>query len=149
MLAETMAAMAAGGGSAVVQAAGTDAWEGLRSRLALMFGRGNAHREQAELEHLDATAAALSASGRPESEAEAARIQQEIIWQTRFAGLLECVGDVERDALGEQLRALVAEHTAAAAAGRIEITHNTFSGPTAVQVGGGNTQEVTFGRTSE
>ncbi|MFD0267491.1 hypothetical protein ACFVGY_12965 [Streptomyces sp. NPDC127106] len=124
MLAETVAAMAAAGGSTVVQAAGTDAWDGVRSRLALMFGRGNAHRERAELEHLDATAAALAVSGRPEDEAKAeaeaaaARAQQELIWQTRFAGLLECVGDAERDALAEQLRELVAEHTAAAAAGR-------------------------------
>ncbi|MFD8413208.1 hypothetical protein ACSHWO_36180 (plasmid) [Streptomyces sp. HUAS TT3] len=147
MLAETLTALATAGGTAVVQEAGTALWEETRARTARLFGRGDAHRERSELEHLDATAAALAAPGRPD--AAAARVQQEIIWQTRFEGLLESVGDAERAALAEQLRALVAQHTTAAAVGRIEITHNTFSGPTAVQVGDGNTQEVTFDRTTE
>ncbi|MEU2389616.1 hypothetical protein [Streptomyces sp. NPDC007369] len=160
MPAETLTELATAGGTAVVQEAGTALWEETRARTARLFGRGDARRERAELEHLDATAAALAAPGRPE--AAAARIQQEIIWQTRFAGLLECVGDAERDALAEQLRALLAEHTAAAAAGaaataaataaaagRIEFTHAAFTGPTAVQAGGGEHREVPFARTTE
>lgn len=34
MLAEALMALAGAGGAAVVQAAGTDAWEGLRSAIA-------------------------------------------------------------------------------------------------------------------
>ena len=40
----------------MVQAAGTDAWTGLRLEVARWFGRGDGQREQAELERLDQTA---------------------------------------------------------------------------------------------
>ncbi|MBK3635258.1 hypothetical protein JHN52_20485 [Streptomyces sp. MBT97] len=83
MLTEALAAPAAAGGTAVAQAAGTSLWEGTRSRVARLFGRGDAARHQ-------------DAPARSE---------------------------------------------------RFEVSGNTFAGPTALQVGDGNTQEITFGRT--
>ncbi|MFE9727943.1 hypothetical protein ACFYQ5_31375 [Streptomyces sp. NPDC005794] len=54
-----MTALAAAGGTAVVEAASTDAWAGLRQQLSRWFGRGNTQCESAELEHLDRTAGEL------------------------------------------------------------------------------------------
>ncbi|MFZ3474947.1 hypothetical protein ACODT3_01270 [Streptomyces sp. 4.24] len=62
MLERAWAALAAAGGAAVVQAAGTDAWTGLRQAVAGWFARGDARREQAALERLDQTADALRAT---------------------------------------------------------------------------------------
>ncbi|MFF3208460.1 hypothetical protein [Streptomyces sp. NPDC002962] len=60
MLDELASAAAAAGGSAVVQAAGTDLWNGFRGRVAEWFGRGDAVRESRELERLDRRASELS-----------------------------------------------------------------------------------------
>ena len=87
MLAEALTAVAAAGGTAVVQAAGTDAWTGFRSRVAKWFARGDAGREQVALERLDQAAAALEAAG--PGEVEWVRAVQEASWQARFEILLE------------------------------------------------------------
>jgi hypothetical protein len=58
MLTEALTALAAAGGTAVVQAAGKDAWTGFRGRVAKWFARGDTGREQVALERLDRTAAA-------------------------------------------------------------------------------------------
>ncbi|NML52528.1 hypothetical protein HHL19_18130 [Streptomyces sp. R302] len=104
MLAETMTALAAAGGTAVVQAAGTDAWTGVRQRVARWFGRGNPEREHAELERLDRTAGELEAA-RP-SDVERVRILQEAAWQGRIQALLEALEDGERDGVADELRDL-------------------------------------------
>lgn len=55
-------ALTAAGGTGVVQAAGSDAWAGFRRRTAMLSGQGDDEaRERAELERLDAAAAALTA----------------------------------------------------------------------------------------
>jgi hypothetical protein len=59
MLEQALTALAAAGGTAVVQAAGTDAWTGLRQAVARWFGRGDRQRERVELERLDRTAGEL------------------------------------------------------------------------------------------
>ncbi|WP_405554025.1 hypothetical protein [Streptomyces sp. NBC_01171] len=105
MLFEAMTALAAAGGSAVVQAAGTDAWNGFRGRVAALFGRGDARREAAELERLDHTAQVLTAGG---EEAPAQRARQEGAWQARFEGLLENLDEAERDQVVGELRSLLA-----------------------------------------
>ena len=87
MLAEALTALAAAGGTAVVQAAGKDAWTGFRARVAKWFARGDAEREQVALERLDRTAAALEAAG--PGEVERVRAGQEASWQTMFEILLE------------------------------------------------------------
>ncbi|MFG2232273.1 hypothetical protein ACGFNX_20040 [Streptomyces sp. NPDC048723] len=125
MLAETLLALAAAGGSAVVQAAGTDAWTGFRQAVARWFGQGDAQREQTELERLDHTAAALQTTD--QGPAEPARIRQEASWEARIEAMLEDLDEAERNRAADQLRALLAEHlpqrgatagSAGAAAGR-------------------------------
>ncbi|MFD6275019.1 hypothetical protein ACFWFI_05515 [Streptomyces sp. NPDC060209] len=109
MLSEAMAALAAAGGTAVVQAAGTDAWTGVRQQVAGWFGLGNPQREHAELEHLDQTAGELEAA-RP-AESERVRISQEVAWQGRIKALLESLEDFERARVADELRTLLAQQT--------------------------------------
>ncbi|MGW7018682.1 hypothetical protein ACWGGS_04930 [Streptomyces decoyicus] len=107
-------ALAAAGGAAVVQAAGTDLWAGLRQRVARLLGRGDAQREQAELERLDRTAAAVRAVGADTE--ERVRIVEEISWRTRFETLLESSTAEERELVAIELRALLADTTPPASA---------------------------------
>lgn len=60
MLAEALAGLAATGGTAVIQAAGTDLWATFRERVAGLFGRGQRRQTEAALEQLDQTAAMLN-----------------------------------------------------------------------------------------
>ncbi|MFF2778550.1 hypothetical protein ACFVU3_26970 [Streptomyces sp. NPDC058052] len=99
--------LAAAGGTAVVQAAGTDAWAGLRQAVARWFGRGDAQRAEAELERLDQTAAAVQVTD--PAEAERSRSRQEVVWQTRIETLLESLDGIERQRAAEQLRSLLSE----------------------------------------
>ncbi|MGW6686410.1 hypothetical protein [Streptomyces sp. NPDC054961] len=99
-----MAALAAAGGTAVVQAAGTDAWTGVRRQVAGWFGRGNPQRERAELERLDQTAGELEAA-RP-AEVERVRIRQEAAWEGRIQALLESLEDIDRARVLDELRTL-------------------------------------------
>ncbi|MFC7383693.1 hypothetical protein [Sphaerisporangium rhizosphaerae] len=94
MLAEMMIAAATSGGMAIVQAAGTDAWAGLRTRVAELFRRSAPERELTVLERLDKTQTALRQAA-PE-ELERLRIRQEAAWQTLFESLLEGLGESER-----------------------------------------------------
>ncbi|MGW1895133.1 hypothetical protein ACWCP6_33570 [Streptomyces sp. NPDC002004] len=108
MLDQVLAALAASGGTAVVAAAGTDAWSGLRQALARWFGRGEAQREQAELERLDRTAAALRGAG--PAEAAQARIRHEASWQARIEAVFEILDEAERHQAASQLRSVLAQH---------------------------------------
>ncbi|WP_030338482.1 hypothetical protein [Streptomyces sp. NRRL S-1022] len=105
MLPEALTVLAATGGTAVVQAAGTDAWEGFRRRVAVWFGRGDAEREFGELARLDQTAADLAAEDGVA--AERIRIRQEAWWQARFEGLLEGLAQDERDRAVAELQSLL------------------------------------------
>jgi len=106
VLAEELTALAAAGGTAVVQAAGTDAWAGFRSRVAKWFARGDAGREQVALERLDQTAAALEAAG--PGEVERVRAGEQASWQTSFELLLEGLGGEERQRAAAGLDDLLA-----------------------------------------
>src|SRR5580700_8546490 len=110
MFEESLTALAAVGGTAVVQAAGTDAWAGFRERVARIFGRGNAQRQQAELGCLDNTAAMLEEAA--ETELVHVRARQEGAWQSRFEALLENLEEPEQRQVADELRALVAEYSA-------------------------------------
>ncbi|MFD7447032.1 hypothetical protein [Streptomyces sp. NPDC059909] len=138
-------ALTAAGGTAVVQAAGTDAWNGFRSGVARLLGRGDPAREQAELERLDQTATDLRELEPAES--ERIQIRQEASWQTRFETLLESVSDdEERARVAEALRALIDEQTARKGGdGGGAVSGNTFHGPTAIQTGTGNRMDNHFG----
>lgn len=141
MLTEALMAVAGAGGTAVVQAAGTDAWTGLRQRVARLLGRGDTQRERAELERLDRTAQALEEADAT-GETERARLRQEASWQTRFESLLENLENSEQQQAATDLQALVAEQQAFAA--RQGVVGNTFNGPAALQVGNHNQQENRF-----
>ncbi|MFF1871042.1 hypothetical protein [Kitasatospora herbaricolor] len=103
-----MIALATSAGSAVAQAAGTDAWNGFRARVARLFGRGSAEEVPSGvvLERLDRTAAEVT---NPEpGRAGEVRDRAAQAWQTRFQDLLEDADGAGRDALAAGLRELVA-----------------------------------------
>ncbi|MFI6038094.1 hypothetical protein ACIBBD_28880 [Streptomyces sp. NPDC051315] len=106
MLVEALTALAAAGGGAVVQAAGTDAWNGLRRRVGEIFGRGDAARVQAELSRLDHTAQVLVPGASVDVAAE--RLRQEGVWAGRFEALLEGLDGPGRERAAEELRELLA-----------------------------------------
>ncbi len=108
MLEQALMALAASGGTALVAAAGTDAWGGLRQSVARWFARGDEQRERTELERLDQTAAALRSID--PAEAERAQVAQEAAWQARIETVLESLNDAERDQAAMQLRSLLAQH---------------------------------------
>ncbi|MFE6274138.1 hypothetical protein ACFVQ9_35715 [Streptomyces goshikiensis] len=114
MLVEALVALAAAGGGAVVQAAGTDAWNGLRGRVGEIFARGDAARAEAELERLDRSARALAAGASADLVAE--RRRQEGLWAGRFEILLESFDDATREQAAEELRELLLFVAAAAGA---------------------------------
>ncbi len=114
MLAEALTALAAVGGTAVVQAAGKDAWTGFRARVAKWFARGDTGREQVALEHLDRTAAALEAAG--PGEVERVRAGQEASWQTMFELLLEGLDGEEQRRAADELRDVLADFAGGRAA---------------------------------
>lgn len=140
MLAEALVAIAAAGGTAVVEAAGTDAWRSVRERAARLLGRNAPERERAELERLDQTAAAIEAAD--PGQGAALRTRQEASWQTRFELLLEDADEAERERLVDELRGLVDEAVQARGGA---VSGNTFHGPTAFQVGDHNRQDNRFG----
>lgn len=139
MLVEWLAAVAAAGGTAVVQAAGTDAWTSVRQRAARVLGRDDPEREQAELTRLDRTATDL-ASLAP-GEAALVRARQEASWTARFEMLLESLGEAERERVARELND-IADEARQASAG---VSGNVFHGPTAFQVGDHNRQDNHFG----
>lgn len=110
MLDQTLIALAASGGTAVVTAAGTDAWAGLRQAIARWLGRGDARREQRELERLDQTAVVLQSAGSEE------RQQESVAWQTRIAIVLQELDDPQRARAVEELGSLIARHAPAGGA---------------------------------
>ena len=139
VLAETLTGLAAAGGTAVMQAAGTDAWAGFRSRMAKWFGRGDAGREQVALERLDRTAAVLETAG--PGELDRVRVGQEASWQTMFELLLEGLDGQEQQRAVDELRALLPGGRAAAVgqgavavAGDVDI-HAEAGGAAAWQMG--------------
>ena len=111
-----VAELAVTAANALVQAVVTDGWEGVRRKVARLFGRGE--QDRAIERRLDATRQQLAAA----SPAEVARAQGTLAaqWQTRFEDLLADHPDVEADlaALVEELKPLVASavgHSVAAA----------------------------------
>ena len=102
MLAEALTALASTGGTALVTAMVTDSWEGVRARVARLFGRGNPQQAEAAVGKLEQSRAALA--GLSGAELERAAAEQQVVWRTRLADLLEEDPGAERE-----LRELVAE----------------------------------------
>ncbi len=148
MLDEAMVALAASVGSGVVQAAGTDAWQAVRSRLARLLGRGDRQQESAQLERLDRTADELTAAGPqddgPEGSGGEERTRHGEAWRTRTEDLLDELEPAERAAAAAELRALLAEVARAARPAAGMSGQNVFLGPAAFQSGDGNVQVNRF-----
>lgn len=142
MLEEALVALATAGGIAVVQAAGTDAWAGLRRQVARLLGRGNEEREHAELVLLDQTAAVLGTISR--EHADPARVNRQTMWRVRFEAFLESLDGEARDQAATELQALLDNYLPRGQM-RGGVSGNTFTGPTAMQVGDNNRQDVRFG----
>ncbi|WP_272263787.1 hypothetical protein [Streptomyces xanthophaeus] len=140
---EALVALAAAGGTAVVQAASTDAWTGFRQAVARLVGRGDEQRTSSAMQELDGTAAALLAADA--GRAEQVGASQERFWQACFGDLLESVDGPERARVVADLRALIEEHVPPASANRDQVSGNTFNGPTALQTGNHNRQVNRFG----
>ena len=142
MLAEALTALASAGGTAVVQAAGNDAWTGFRARVAKWFARGDTGREHGALERLDRTAAALEAA--EPDEVERVRAGQEASWQTMFELLLEGLDGGEQQRAADELRDVLAGFagggTAAVGPGAVAVAgdvgiHGETGGAAAWQMG--------------
>ncbi|MEU9445963.1 hypothetical protein AB0D42_34865 [Streptomyces sp. NPDC048304] len=144
VLVEAMTAAAAAGGTAMVQAAGTDFWAWCRVRGARLIGRGDPGRETEALERLDQTAAALAAASDDE-ERERVGIVHARLWRGEFASLLDSLGEQEREQAAAELRAIAAEFGSSDVAAGGVVSDNTFNGPTNFQTGNHNHQENKFG----
>jgi hypothetical protein len=101
--------------NALVQALVMDGWEGVRHRVARLFGRGDP--DPATVRRVDAARGQLM--GAPQ--AELARVQADLAgqWRTRFADLLADHPDAEAElaSLVEELKpriAVAADHSVAA-----------------------------------
>jgi hypothetical protein len=107
-----LAAMAA---AALVQAMVTDGWEGVRHKVAGIFGRGQP--DPAIERRLDATRDELAAA--PPGELATVQAALAAQWQTRFADLLADHPDAEADlaALVQQIKPTVAASDHSVAAG--------------------------------
>lgn len=103
MLPEVLVALAASGGTAVVQAAGTEAWGHLSEQVAHWLGRGHARAEEAELELLNGTAGVLrTAQGSAQ-----VRADQESLWRDRIADVLGGLDGVEQERAVVELQRLL------------------------------------------
>ncbi|MGW8763663.1 hypothetical protein ACWGN5_14290 [Streptomyces sp. NPDC055815] len=111
MVAEGATARDAAGGTAVVRAAGTRAWPGLRQAEVGWFGRED---EESAGTELDRSAHALTSAD--DAEAEAVRRAVRAAWQARFQAALAGLPEHERRPAAEALRALLDAHVPSPAA---------------------------------
>ena len=86
MLTEALAAAAAAGGTAVVQAAGTDVWAAVRGRIAALLGRNDQERQNSVLARLDRTLAEIETTGGFDG---SQRMQLAASWRVRFEDFLD------------------------------------------------------------
>ena len=87
MAVEWIAAATAAGGTALIGAAATDAWQTARDGVVKLFTRGGKRRADLVRDHLDRDAAMIEAAGPGERDGIRARLLPE--WQVRLADLLE------------------------------------------------------------
>jgi|GEM_PF-6876136 len=131
--------LAVAGASALVNAMVTDGWEGVRKKIATLFGRGDHKQAQDALTRLDRSQAELvRRSG--EDLAHAQQVQA-TRWQARLEDLLEEHPDAAQD-----LRAIVAEITAAGLGTSARIQQHVQAYDQAqVAVQGQGVQHINFG----
>ncbi|MGW0556690.1 CHAT domain-containing protein [Streptomyces sp. NPDC002926] len=136
MLTESLVALAAAAGTAVVQAVNSEAWAGLRHRIAAWLGRGDPLRERRELERLDRTAAELNSTS--DSQARRLRFRLEVVWQTRIEIFVEDLPEPEQQRAAAELRALLDLHSSVAGSGgqRHALDHVLVAPGTGMVLGG-------------
>jgi len=100
MLDAALMALASTGGNALVTAMATDGWESAKARIAKIFGRGKKTATQAAAARLEKSRTALRSAPDPGQ----AQAEQQLIWRTRLADLLEQHPGTESD-----LRAAITE----------------------------------------
>ncbi|MGH4021218.1 MAG: hypothetical protein ACRDT0_18715 [Pseudonocardiaceae bacterium] len=100
MLAEALAALAEAGGTALVGAMATDAWQTTRSGVARLFGRDGSARQAAVEAQLDGNAALVAQAEDPDE----VRQSLAAVWRLELAALLRHNPGAE-----DELRALVAQ----------------------------------------
>jgi hypothetical protein len=91
MLAELLTTLAAAGGTAVVQAAGTEAWGGVRDGVVRLFRRGPGRSAEIDVEGDLERTALIAASGDAEGNGRLAGM-----WQEHFSALLDEADDRAR-----------------------------------------------------
>ncbi|NML52815.1 hypothetical protein HHL19_08225 [Streptomyces sp. R302] len=103
MLNESLIALAAAGGTAVVQAAGTEAWGSVRDGVVRIFrrrpGRSGEDDVELDLERTELVRASQDAEGNS---------RQASLWEARFSALLGDVDDRLRQQTEAELRQLIA-----------------------------------------
>ena len=103
MLVEGLTALAGAGGTALVGAMATDAWQTTRAGVARLFGRGGPDRQAAIETQLDSNAALVAQAEDP-SEIDEIRQSLAGMWRLELAALLRRHPEAE-----DELRALVAQ----------------------------------------
>jgi hypothetical protein len=104
MLSEALTAVAAAGGTAVVQAAGTDVWTVVRSRVAALLGR-DAAAQQTVLTRLDRTVSELEETRESDG---TQRIRFGEAWRTRFEDFLDDLPAEEQEDAARALQGIIA-----------------------------------------
>jgi hypothetical protein len=102
MVSESMMALAATAGAAIVDAAATGSWTTAKARVAELFAAGDDHRFAVVERRLEDTRTRLDAV--PTRELESLRRRQTQSWATRLEDLLD-----ERPETAERLRQILAE----------------------------------------
>jgi hypothetical protein len=121
MLSEALAAVAAAGGIALVEAMTTDTWTSAKREFARLMGRGTQERQEVAERRLERSRQELA--GRSGAELERVRAAQEAAWRLRLSDLLE-----DDPAAEAELRVLVATFGASVSA----------SGQRSIAIGGDN-----------
>jgi hypothetical protein len=101
---ETITALAAAGGAAIVQAAGTDTWNTVRTALSRLLSHGDTAGESAELERLDHTCTLLRQAV---ADDVTGRARLEGAWQARLETFLSGLDDHARTAAAQRLTDII------------------------------------------
>jgi hypothetical protein len=137
VLTEALIALASAGGTGLIEAISSDAWETAKAGFARVLGRGDTKR-QAEIEQrLDRTRAEVQAA--PAGTADQVRVRHQAQWTARLEDFLD-----EHPEHAEQVKSIV--DTLAASTGSTGRVHQQVIGFDNAQqaVQGHGTQIVTF-----
>ncbi|MFH9610331.1 hypothetical protein [Streptomyces sp. NPDC017448] len=137
---ETLTALAAAGGTAVVQAAGTEAWGSVSQGVARMFrGRPADGGEEGTQRELERTALVLASDDAEGSGRQAS------LWEQRFTALLHDADAGVRQQAEAELRQVVALVSGVADRGQVLNVHDNTYDKSPHQYGNHNHQQIHFG----